>query len=108
MLWYPPNFVQNLGVTKILRLPEDLAEGLYRLEIVVYDSEFAEPFGLPVPVAWFRVGTPPAAPVALGCAGCRNLAQRDRTGRRRRSADGARCRPPHRTAPALADPRAAG
>ncbi len=58
--------------TKSLRLPDDLADGLYRLEIVVYGSEFAEPFGPPLPVAWFWVGAPPAPPTTPASAYWRN------------------------------------
>lgn len=58
--------------TKRLRTPDDLRNGLYRLEIVAYRAASADPFGPPVPVDWFWVGPPPAAPALPISANWRN------------------------------------
>lgn len=58
--------------TKILRLPETLADGLHRLEIVAYSPASGALFAEPAPVAWFWVGPPPAAPATSVTARWRN------------------------------------
>jgi hypothetical protein len=47
----------------VLKVPDDLPPGRYRLEVVAYAVETQEPLGLPVPIDWFRLGPEPAAPV---------------------------------------------
>ncbi|HQY91800.1 glycosyltransferase family 39 protein [Caldilinea sp.] len=58
--------------TKRLRTPDVLEDGLYRLEIVAYRAESADPFGPPIPVDWFWVGPPPAPPALPLSASWRN------------------------------------
>jgi 4-amino-4-deoxy-L-arabinose transferase-like glycosyltransferase len=58
--------------TKVLHLPADLPDGLHRLEIVAYSPESGALFAEPIPVAWFWVGAPPAAPSTPIAARWRN------------------------------------
>ena len=46
----------------VLTVPADLPPGRYRLDVVAYDVLTQDPFGLPVPIDWFRVGPEPAPP----------------------------------------------
>ncbi|MBX3013964.1 MAG: glycosyltransferase family 39 protein [Caldilineaceae bacterium] len=47
---------------KVMILPETLAPGRYRLEVVAYAVATRSPLADPVAIEWFTVGPPPAVP----------------------------------------------